>query len=93
MDQNFSETLQIQEPGPSTVEEGAGRAYVYMKLESRNSHNDEWWKMVNSHTRKKVHAPPDNLYFQNRFTGPVVDEKSVWWVSLSHLRSLEGKGE
>lgn len=42
MDQNFSETLQIQEPGPSTVEEGAGRAYVYMKLESRNSHNDEW---------------------------------------------------
>lgn len=54
-----------------------------------------WWRrLVNSHTRKKVHAAPDNLHFQKRLglmTALGVDEKPLRWVSLSLSGSLEGR--
>lgn len=92
MDQIVSETLQLQEPEPSAVGEGQEEP-MPMKLESGNSHDDEGWKLVTSHTRKKVYAQLDNLHFQKRFTGLAFDEKPLWWVSLSHSGSLEGSGE
>lgn len=64
-----------------------------MKLESGNSHGDEGWKLVTSHTRKKAYDPPNNLHFQNSFTALAVDEKPLWRVSLGHPGSLERSGE
>lgn len=68
---------------------GAGKAYACMKLERGNSHEDGGWKLVNSYSMKKVHAPPDNLHFQNSFTALAVDANPLWWVSLSHSESQE----
>jgi len=64
---------------------GAGRAYAYTKLESGNSHDDEGWRLVNSHTRKKVHAPSDNLHFQNSALWLMRSIPGGWaWATQDH---------
>lgn len=72
----FSETLQLHESQhPLTVEMQVG--YVPCEKINQKSVEDDAWKLVTPHIRRKALAPPEDLQLMNTFSALQTEEKQA----------------